>query len=472
MRRLVSLTLVAGLVILATAPTAFGQRRHTVRRVAPLPEPAFVYAWPESTPEEQGLDSGILSTAIEEAGSRAYTYSLVVIRHGSLVTEGYFHGTLQRTANHIHSASKSFTSAIVGIAIDRGYMHLDDKVLDWFPEYATRGMDPRKYDITVENLLTMTAGFDWADDLAHLGPVLYTSDLIRYTLDLPLRDDPGTRFNYCTLETDLLSAIVTRATGMLTSEFARAYLLDPLGIRYRIWATGPQGYSLGGRGMFYTPRDMARLGYLYLHDGLVDGRRLVPASWVETSISRHETTGWDWGALKNSGYGYQWWIGDLAGHSIFYASGKGGQFILCFPDLDMVVVTTTDGESWDDEWLQIQQTMELVADFVLPAVNDGLASPPYYPAEVKGERIEQSASMHSYVNRLTWTAEPKNASVDVTGYRVYEMKDGSRELLAEVDANTFEYETPVKYDPPWREFYAITTVTSDGESLGAIVSVR
>jgi len=447
-------------------------RRHAVRRAAPTLEPVRTFDWETSTPEEQGLDSGILETAQQEAKSRFYQYSLVVVRHGKLVSEGYYHTALIDTANHIHSASKSFTSAIVGIAIDRGYIHLDDKVFDWFPEYATPTMDPRKRDITVEHLLTMTAGFDWHDALPYFERQAASNNWIRYTLELPLAYPPGAQFNYCTPQTDLLSAIVQKATGMSTRDFAKEYLLDLLGIKYWRWISDPQGYPLGGRAMFFTPRNMARFGYLMLNDGLVDGRRLVPAWWVATSTSRHETPGWNWGALKNDGYGYQWWLGELGGHAIFYASGKGGQFILCFRDLDMVVVTTTDGESWADEWLQIQRTMELVADFVLPAVTDGTVAPPYYPTDVAGVRIQRSASPPEYRNRITWMPDARNAGVSVTGYRIYRMVDGVRSLLAEVDANTFEWESGPATAAPWRDIYAVTTVTDGEESLGAIVSIR
>jgi len=330
------------------------------------------YDWPASTPEEQGLDSSVLKNAFIEAEKMPYMYSLLVIRNGYLVAEQYFHGQNRNRANDIHSASKSFTSALIGIAFEKGYLKsLDQKMMNFFPEYVTPALDPRIFDITIEHLLMMQGGFDWDDDFESWDEYGSAEDWIKYTLKLPFKSDPGERFDYCTPQTNLLSAILTRATGMNTKEFAEKYLFESLGISIGCWHTYPPGYYTGGHAMCFNPRNMARLGYLYLNKGKVDGIQIVPEEWVEASVKSYGSSPWNWGAVKEHGYGYQWWNGKLGGYSMFYASGKGGQFIIVIPQLEMVVVTTTDATAWGKaEWEQILATMQFVADNVLSAVMD------------------------------------------------------------------------------------------------------
>ncbi len=362
--------LIVGLALFAAPLTPGSAANHSERSVTspwqPLVEP---YGWPESTPEDEGMDSAMLATALEDAAATSYMYGLVVIRHGRLVAEGYFNGQTRYDANHIHSASKSFTSTLVGIAFDHGYLEsLDQKLPDFFPDYVTADMDPRKHDITIRHLLAMQAGFDWDDTEANWIEYSRSPNWVRYALELPLRHDPGERFNYSTVQTNLLSAILTRATGMSTREFAERFLFEPLQISIAHWHRDPQGYYTGGHEMYYVPRDMARLGYLFLHHGSVDGQEIVSAEWVGESIRR--TADVPGGSpVSDRGYGFQWWLGRLAGYPIFYASGKGGQHIITFPDLDMIVVTTTNGDAWDNQVaIQPAEVMRIVADHIVPAV--------------------------------------------------------------------------------------------------------
>jgi len=325
-------------------------------------------SWPMATPESQGLDSRMLEQAAAEARSRSYTFSLLVIRNGFLVSENYFNGATPNAAYHIHSASKSFTSALVGIALGRGLIgNLDERLLAWFPEYADASLDPRKNSITLRQLLTMRAGFAWDDDEAHWATYGSSPDWCRYAIQLPQAWNPGETFHYCTPETNLLAAIVAKASGTDLRSFAETSLFTPLGITIGHWYQDPQGYYTGGHEMYFVPRDLARLGDLYLHDGVIDGERVLPEGWVAESLQRTADSDWDWKPLEEPGYGYQWWLGRLAGREVFFASGKGGQLVLCVPSLQMIVVTTNNGESWQTEWRQIQETFDLLARYVLPA---------------------------------------------------------------------------------------------------------
>jgi CubicO group peptidase (beta-lactamase class C family) len=328
------------------------------------------FAWPAASPEQEGMDGAALDEAFRQADALPYAFSLLVVRHGFLVAERYFNGASPQDAHFIHSASKSFTSALVGIALDQGYLPgLDAKLLDYFPEDDSPELDPRKRDITLRHLLSMRAGFDWVETRTSFSPYMNSPDWSRYTIELPLRDAPGERFNYCTPETNLVAVIVARASGMSLRDLAQRFLFGPLGITISYWERDPAGYYTGGHAMCFTPRDMARFGYLYLNGGWIDGQRVIPEEWVRASLTRTGRSGWDWGALEDEGYGYLWWLGRLAGHPVFFASGKGGQLIIDVPDLDMVVVTTTNGELWETEWSQIQEMIGLVARNVLPAAH-------------------------------------------------------------------------------------------------------
>jgi CubicO group peptidase (beta-lactamase class C family) len=257
----------------------------------------------------------------------------------------------------------------VGIALRENYLEsLDQKMMDFFPEYVTSSMDPRKFDITLRHLLMMRAGFDWDDTEQQWNIYASSPDWVQYALALPLRDNPGEKFHYSTVQTNLLSAILTRASGMSTLELADRFLYQPLQISIGYWHQDPQGNYTGGHAMWYTPRDMARFGYLFLNKGLMDGKQIIPAKWVEESVQNYGYTHLTWWPyLANSGYGYQWWTNTIDGFEVFYASGKGGQRILMVSDLNLIIVTTTDAASWVTNVDQNQAVMELI-DQILDSV--------------------------------------------------------------------------------------------------------
>jgi CubicO group peptidase (beta-lactamase class C family) len=243
-------------------------------------------------------------------------------------------------------------------------------MLDFFPEYVYASIDPRKYNITIRHLLMMRAGID--HERNNYEQIYNTSNWLKTTIELPLFFDPGTRFSYNTFQTHLLSAIITKTSEMNTMEFARKYLLNHMDIDVSTWQQGPQGYYFGGNNMHFTPRNMARLGYLYMNNGSLNGRQIVPAEWVEESLTNYtHFTGSNWGDLHNINYGYLWWLGEIKNHNVFLAIGYGGQFVINFPDLNMIVVTTAESHlGWDTANQHERSILNIVADYIVPAVRN------------------------------------------------------------------------------------------------------
>lgn len=326
--------------------------------------------WEISSPQAQGLDSLVLSSAFEQAGLTGFMDGLLIIKNGYIIAEEYYNGYYQTSAHSVMSVSKSFLSAITGLALREGYLdNLDQKMLDFFPEYDNATLDPRKRNITLRHLLQMRGGIE--DERYNYSLIYNTPSWIKTTIEFPLIYDPGTTFSYNTFLTHLLSAILEKSSGMTTKELCDHFLFEPMDINVMQWQLGPDGYYFGGNGMYFKPRDMALLGYLYLHDGNLNGIQVVPTDWVRKSLTNY--TGFDdaqWGNLKNINYGYLWWLGEMGGYQTFQAVGYGGQFVMCFPRLDMVIVTTAKTSiSWATSDQQIERIIQIIFENIMPALN-------------------------------------------------------------------------------------------------------
>ena len=327
------------------------------------------FNWPTSTLEAQGMNPQLIEQAFEQGTNRGFVDCILVIRNGYLVAEKYYNGFVKSTPHNVMSVSKSFLSAITGIVLRDGHLNnLNEKVLDFFPEYVYPNIDPRKYEITIRNLLMMRMGIDHDQNLYH--QISNSSNWIKTTIELPLIYEPGARFCYNTFQTHLLSAIITKASGMSTFEFANKNLLEKLNVNCAEWWQDPQGYYFGGNSMHFTPRDMARLGYLYMQNGMLDGKQVVPAEWVEESLANLTNfSNSTWGDLEKVNYGYLWWLGEIKNNKVFLAIGHGGQFVINFPELNLIVVTTAE---WQLDWETADQhersILSIVADYIVPAV--------------------------------------------------------------------------------------------------------
>jgi CubicO group peptidase (beta-lactamase class C family) len=327
------------------------------------------FEWQVSTPENQGMDSNLLDQAFSQANNIGYVDCILIIRNAFIVGERYYNGHNKNSAHNVKSVSKSFLSAITGIALRDGHLNnLNLKMLDFFPEYVYQSIDPRKYEITIHHLLLMRMGIDHEQN--NYEQIYNTPNWLKTTIELPLLYDPGTQFSYNTFQTHLLSAIITKASSISTMDFAKSFLLRPMNIDIAEWQKCPQGYYFGGNNMYFTPRNMARLGYLYMNHGMLDGQQIVPASWVQESLINYtHFTNYNWGDLRNVNYGYLWWLGEINNHSVFLAIGYGGQFVINFPDLNMIVVTTADSHlDWETADQHERSILNIIANYVVPAV--------------------------------------------------------------------------------------------------------
>jgi len=299
--------------------------------------------WRMGTPESQGLDSDVLVEALNYVrANHIPLHSFLIVRNSVVVLEAYFYPYSGREVHDVASVTKSFTSAAVGIAIEKRLIKgVDEKVLSILP-LAPAGFDPRERSLTVRHLLTMTSGLDCNTEGGEkaLAAMRLSSDWAAFALALPMRADPGSRYAYCSCNNHLLSCLLTAVTGESLFEFAEKNLLRPIGIEDVIWPADPKGRTHGWGDLHLHPRDMARFGLLYLHQGKWGDVQVVPESWVRDS-SRASVT-----VRPGVGYGYSWWI-NTARPPIFEAVGRGGQRISVLPKENMVVVFTGGGADTD-----------------------------------------------------------------------------------------------------------------------------
>jgi CubicO group peptidase (beta-lactamase class C family) len=323
--------------------------------------------WPVAPPAAEGMDGALLARGDAFVRKQLpYVTSMLVVRHGRIVLERYY-GSSATTLGDVQSVTKSVISVLVGIALARRDLtSLDQKLVDFVPAGdITSGTDPRVQRITLRDLLTMSGGFE-GDGTTGNFDYTNTSDWVRALVNRKLVADPGTAFSYDSGTAHLLSAVLSNATGMSAEAYARRYLFGPLRLGKVVWPKDPTGVSLGGWGLELTARQMAKLGYLYLHRGRWNARQVVPAAWVAAStgkqVSTRDTGRGSWGLPPASWYGYLWWTYPRQKPAGFFAVGRGGQFILVWPKLDLIVVTTAVVQ--DGDW----NLGGLLERYVLPAV--------------------------------------------------------------------------------------------------------
>ncbi|MBO3749908.1 serine hydrolase [Streptosporangiaceae bacterium NEAU-GS5] len=312
-----------------------------------------------SPPERQGMSSATLHAGLTELARNPSLLSVLVIRHGHLVAERYFHGGGERRSDNVHSASKSILQALVHIAVAEGFIKsLDDPVAAYLPRYFSDAR-PDKKKITIRHLLTMRSGLDWTEDSTE-SQVEKAPDWVAAILGRPLVSAPGTTYNYSSGDTHVVSAVLQQATGMSTCRFAHRYLFGPMGVTAEHWGRDPQGVFSGGYNLYLTPRELARFGLLYLHDGIWAGRRLVPRGAVRAARTR--TTQVD----DTSSYSEGWWTRVISGRPMYFAWGYGGQFVHVIPSADIVLVTTENTS--DDNVNEEIDPEAFIRDRLLPAI--------------------------------------------------------------------------------------------------------
>jgi CubicO group peptidase (beta-lactamase class C family) len=323
---------------------------------------------PRSTPEEQGVSSAAIVKFVEAADKNIDTlHSFRIVRHGHVISEGWWKPETADKQHILNSVSKSFTSTAVGLAIQDGKLKLDDPVLKFFPADAPEDPSENLKAMTVRDLLTMTCGHE-TEPKREGGPA------VKQFLAHPVPFKPGAHFQYNTMGSYTLSAIVTKVTGKTVLDYLKPRLFEPLGIEDPKWDNSPEGNSLGGYGLFIRTEDIAKFGQLYLQKGKWEGKQLISEEWVKLATSKqvpndkesHADIGSDW----KQGYGFQFW---QCRHNAWRGDGAGGQFCVVMPDQDMVVAITASTGNMQGE-------LDAIWENLLPA-----AGAEALPADVAGQ---------------------------------------------------------------------------------------
>lgn len=349
--------------------------------------------WAVSSPEVEGMEPARLA-ALDASLSTEHGNidGMLVIRHGRIVYEQSYerdydtpfdagvqppgqynyhdpewHPYYQRGPLHtVQSVTKSVTSTLIGIAIRRGEINgVDVPVIDFLDGYEVANLDERKRSMTLEDILTMRTGIEWDEDsLPYTDPenscagMEGSDDWIQFVVERPMSHQPGQVFTYNSGASHLLSLIIKVSTGKYVDEYAQEHLFGPLGISEYFWKKTPKGFPDTEGGLYLTPRDLAKIGYLYAMDGIWDGVRILPEGWVQASVERSVgDTGWD-----DKGYGYQWWLIPWGSEHTSYAYtciGYGGQYLFVVPEHDLIAVFT----GWN-----VYETPSLDVDFALGSV--------------------------------------------------------------------------------------------------------
>lgn len=304
---------------------------------------------------------------------------IIIVHKGNIVLERYYNGYGINDKFHVASITKSILNALIGIAIDKKYIKsIEERVLDFFPEYTFSSHDEQKNKVTLHNLLTMTTPYPFEDWKEPLDKLCTQADWVKYTLDSLGEDGEIGKFKYSTAGAHLISAIITRSTGKCARDFANEYLFKPIGIKpisdYKVdkfdyeylfgkklkgWPHDPNGNSTGGWGLNLTTRDMAKLGLLYLNNGIWNDKQILSKNWIKESTTMHEGEN-DFMSYK---YGYLWWLqkDDVFSYS---AIGDGGNMICCIPEKDLVVAISCEIiPQTNDRW-------ELIKNHIIPFIKN------------------------------------------------------------------------------------------------------
>jgi CubicO group peptidase (beta-lactamase class C family) len=294
--------------------------------------------------------------------------SLLVSYQDRILVEDYFGGTDPKRPANMKSASKSVISALIGIAIEEGFItSVNVPIAQYFPEYISQTLNSDKQGITIEDLLTMESGLATTSN-RNYGKWVLSENWVEFAINQPLIAEPGEQMIYSTGSSHLLSAILTKATGMDSKQFAQQYLTSKLGYSMSYWPQDPQGIYFGGNDMEMTPRQMLSFGKLYLNGGLHEGEQVVPAYWVSQSHTAHA----DSPRGQGRQYGYGWWLRDLAGLQVPVAWGYGGQLIFVIEELDLVVVATSNSVPGPDRRGHLKALYDLVEFQIIQPALEGL----------------------------------------------------------------------------------------------------
>jgi CubicO group peptidase (beta-lactamase class C family) len=393
---------------------------------------------PRSVPEAQGVSSEDLLTFLDSAQlSKHEFHSIMILRHGKVVAEGWWSPYEPELKHTLYSTSKSFTSTAVGFAVTEGLLTVEDKVISFFSEELPDTISPYLAELTIKDLLTMSAGQD--PDPTSLR--FSDSNWVWAFLNTPIVNKPGTKFLYNSLATYMLSAIVQKVTGEKIVDYLTPRLFEPLSIGGMDWEEDQMGINTGGWGLRIQTEDMAKFGQLLLQKGMWNGEEVIPAAWVEEAttfkidqdpaaeMSQRETNDW------LQGYCYQFW---RCRYNAFRADGAFGQFIIVMPDQDAVVAITSESPDMGDE-------INMVWKFILPALKAGTLP----------ENAEAAARLKQKLETLSLDPPPvqvsQPAGIGSGEYSlvenekkfsriIFEFRDSLCQVLIEADGKEYRHE--------------------------------
>jgi CubicO group peptidase (beta-lactamase class C family) len=317
------------------------------------------YDLPRTSPEQQGVASSRILEFVHALENQIHEiHSLMLLRHGNVIAEGWWSPYGRDYPHKLFSLSKSFTSTAVGLAVNEGYFSIDDSVLSFFPDESPAEVNEHLAAMRVRHLLTMTTGHvvdTWANMFDRSNDCW-----IKGFFEVPVTHAPGTHFLYNTGATYMLAAIVQKTTGMKLLDYLQPRLFEPLGIENLTWDESPQGIVMGGIGLNLKTEDIARFGQLYLQKGMWQGKQILPESWVTEATSFQVANGdyalSDWA----QGYGYQFW---RCRHGAYRGDGAFGQYCIVMPEQDAVLAMTGGVDA-----LEMQPPLDLVWQILLPAM--------------------------------------------------------------------------------------------------------
>jgi len=327
------------------------------------------YAFPLA--DQYQIDEEALIDAYEHADDFEQLHFLIVSRNGVIISEEYFHNSPPDSLYDVRSVTKSVTSSLLGIALEKGFIDSVDQAMGDFIGPDIYDLEEDKAAITIKNLITMSSGIPWSEigAVSEFGDWVRSPNQVNYILDKDMTYTPGSQFNYSDGNAHLISVILTEASGMNTLEIAGTYLFEKMDTEGYAWYTDNQGYYYGGVTMDLTPSTMLKFGQLFLDEGNYMGEQIIPTAWVTESTTNHINTNHI--IPFQNDYGYFWWIGNAYGHDYFFANGYGGQFILIIPDAEVVIVAVNNwiGLSRDQSGMNWTQTLDLIVNEVIPAIH-------------------------------------------------------------------------------------------------------
>lgn len=324
---------------------------------------------PRSTPEAEGVSSSAILDWIQQLEQRVdAVHSVMIMRHGRVIAEGWWAPYSPSEPHMMFSLSKSFASTGVGLAVAEGKLSIDDTVLSFFPEEAPASPSAQLQAMRVRDLLTMSTGQH--EDTVRGFPYSSSESLAKTFLALPVAHKPGTHFVYNTPASYMLSAIVQKVTGETLLDYLQPRLFAPLGIENPTWEASRQGVSMGGYGLSVRTEDIARFGQLYLQKGEWEGRRLLPESWIELATAKQTSNGSSPTSDWEQGYGFQFW---RCRHGVYRGDGAHGQYCIVMPAYDTVIAITSGTRD-------MGAILNLIWDKLLPSFRTANEPLPAHPS--------------------------------------------------------------------------------------------